>query len=364
MSDPLFNLLTGLTVGLMSLPLVPLQGQPQKKEPGSGADPLPSWNAGPAKNSVVSFVDRICKKGSQDFVPASERIAVFDNDGTLWSEQPVPTQLAFAIDRIKSLAPQHPEWREQEPFQSILKGDLKSAFSDGEKSAAALLATTHAGMSTDEFERNVREWLKTARHPRSKRLYSELVYQPMLEVLEYLRENEFKIYIVSGGGVDFIRAVSQDIYAIPPEQVVGSTGKTSYEVKNGKPVLMKLPQVEFVDDGPGKPVAIHHFIGRKPLMVFGNSDGDFEMLQWGTSREEGPSFGLFVQHTDALREWKYDQNTVVGKLDRGLNEASQKGWTIVDMKKDWKIVYPFEKQNEELRRSGSSTEPIPPVEGP
>jgi phosphoglycolate phosphatase-like HAD superfamily hydrolase len=306
------------------------------------ADPLSSWNEGPAKKAIVEFVTKVTKEGSSDFVPAAQRIATFDNDGTLWAEQPMYFQLFFALDRVNVLASQHPEWKEKEPFASLLKGDVKGALGGGEPSIMQIMAVAHAGMTTEEFDQNVRQWLTTAKHPKSGRLYSEMAYQPMLEVLAYLRANGFKTFIVSGGGVDFMRVFSERVYGIPPEQVVGSSGKVSFELRDGKPVLVKLPEIQFVDDKAGKPAGIHQFIGRRPLMAFGNSDGDLQMLQW-TAAGSGPRFCLYVHHTDAEREWAYDRASHIGKLDKGLDEASVKGWTVVDMKRDWKRVFAFEK---------------------
>ncbi len=302
-------------------------------------DALPSWNEGPSKAAITEFVERVTKEAGADYVPPAERIAVFDNDGTLWSEQPMYFQLAFAIDRVKALAPEHPEWNDKEPFKSILAGDLKGALSGGEKAALELLAATHTGMTTDEFERIVQEWVATAEHPRFKRPYTECIYQPMVEVLEYLRTSGFKTYIVSGGGIEFMRPWTQAAYGIPPEQVIGSSAKTKFELRDGKPVLVKLPEVGSIDDGPGKPVNINLHIGRRPIMAFGNSDGDLQMLQW-TAAGEGPRFALIVHHTDAEREWAYDRESHIGKLDKALDEAMSKGWTVVDMKNDWKTVFP------------------------
>jgi phosphoglycolate phosphatase-like HAD superfamily hydrolase len=306
------------------------------------ADPLPSWNDGHTKKAIIAFVGKVTQPG-KDFVPPAERIATFDNDGTLWAEQPAYFQLLFAIDRIKALAPQHSEWTEKEPFASLLKGDTKGALSGGEKGVAEILAVTHAGMTTDEFDKTVKDWLATAKHPKFKRPYTEVVYQPMLELLGYLRANGFKTFIVSGGGVEFIRAFAEKVYGIPPEQVVGSTGKQSFEMRSGKPIIVKLPGVDFVDDGPGKPVGIQRSIGRRPIAAFGNSDGDLQMLQW-TAAGDGPRFCLYVHHTDPVREWEYDRESSIGKLDKGLDEAKTKGWTVVDMKQDWKIVFPLEKK--------------------
>jgi phosphoglycolate phosphatase-like HAD superfamily hydrolase len=305
------------------------------------ADPLPSWNDGKTKQAIIEFVTKVTKAGSPDFVPPAERIATFDNDGTLWAEQPIYVQLAFALDRVKVLAVQHPEWKDKEPFASLLKGDLKSALAGGEPALAQVLMATHAGMTTDEFDEAVRQWLASAKHPKTGRPYSEMAYQPMLEVLAHLRANGFKTFIVSGGGVDFMRVFSERVYGIPPEQVVGSTGKVKFELRDGKPVLVKLPEVQFVDDNVGKPVGIHQFIGRRPLMAFGNSDGDLQMLQW-TAAGNGARFCLYIHHTDAEREWAYDRTSHIGKLDKGLDEAMAKGWTVVDMKKDWKRVFAFD----------------------
>jgi len=305
-----------------------------------GQDALPSWNDGPAKAAITSFVSRVTKAGGSDYVPPAERIAVFDNDGTLWSEQPIYFQLAFAIDRVKALAPQRPEWKEKEPFASVLKGDLKGLAASGEKGLLEIMAATHTGMTTDEFEQTVKEWLATARHPRFQRPYNDLVFQPMLELLAYLRASGFKTYIVSGGGVEFMRPWTEKAYGIPPEQVVGSSGKLKYELRGDKPVLVKLPEVNFIDDKAGKPVGIEQFIGRRPVMCFGNSDGDYEMLRWTTSGS-GPRFGLIVHHTDADREWAYDRGSHVGRLEKALEEAPQRGWTVVDMKRDWKVIFAF-----------------------
>jgi haloacid dehalogenase-like hydrolase len=306
------------------------------------ADPLSSWNDGAAKKAIVEFVAKATREGSADFVPATERIAVFDNDGTLWAEQPMPFQAFFALDRVKALAPQHPEWPTQEPFASLLKGDVKAALAGGERALGQLMMATHAGMTTDEFATIVREWVASARHPKTGRLFTEMVYQPMLELLAYLRASGFRTFIVSGGGIEFMRPWSERVYGIPPEQVIGSSIKTKFELRDGKPVLARLPEIDFVDDGPGKPVGIQMHIGRRPTAAFGNSDGDLQMLQW-TAAGPGPRFGLYVHHTDAEREWAYDRANV-GGLDKGLDEARARGWTVVDMKADWKRVFPFEKE--------------------
>jgi phosphoglycolate phosphatase-like HAD superfamily hydrolase len=302
------------------------------------SDPLPSWNDVPSRTALVTFVEQVTRTGSPDFVPVAERIAVFDNDGTLWAEQPVYFQLAFALDRVKALAPQHPEWTAEEPFASLLTGDLKTALAGGEPAIARIIMATHAGTTTEEFESVVRAWITTARHPKTGRLYTEMVYQPMLEVLEYLRANGFKTFIVSGGGIEFMRPWVEAVYGIPPEQVVGSSIRTKFELRNGAPVLVRLPELNFVDDKDGKPVGIQQHIGRRPTASFGNSDGDFEMLQW-TTAGPGRRLGVIVHHTDAEREWAYDRQSSIGRLDRGLNEAATRGWTVVDMKRDWKTVY-------------------------
>jgi hypothetical protein len=310
--------------------------------PVHAADPLPSWNDGPAKRAVRDFVNRVTTEGSPDFVPPAERIATFDNDGTLWSEQPMYVQTAFAIDRVKALAPGHPEWKAQQPFKAVLEGDLKTVAALDSRSRFELLAATHAGMTTEEFEELVENWLATARHPRFQRRYTELFYLPMVELLAYLRANSFKTYIISGAGVEFMRPWTARVYGIPPEQVVGSSCKLKYEVQDGRPVLMRLPEIDFIDDKAGKPVGIQKFIGRRPIAAFGNSDGDYEMLRWTTSGK-GPRLGLIVHHTDAVRESAYDRDSPVGRLDKALDEAPARGWVVVDMKKDWKTVFAFQK---------------------
>ncbi|TIP96802.1 MAG: haloacid dehalogenase-like hydrolase [Mesorhizobium sp.] len=307
-----------------------------------GAEVLASWNEGEAKQSIVRFVESVTKEGSADFVPVPERIAVFDNDGTLWGEQPMYFQLLFALDRIKALAPQHPEWKDKEPFASLLKGNVKAALAGGEPAIMQIVMATHSGMTTDEFDQIVSDWIASAKHPKTGRLYTEMAYQPMLELLSYLRANGFKTFIVSGGGIDFMRVFSEDVYGIPPEQIVGSSGKTSFEMRDGVPLLMKSPEINFIDDKAGKPVGIHQHIGRRPIAAFGNSDGDLQMLQW-TCSGPGPHFCLYVHHTDADREWAYDRQSSIGRLDKGLDAAADSGWTVVDMKKDWNRVFAFEK---------------------
>jgi phosphoglycolate phosphatase-like HAD superfamily hydrolase len=305
-------------------------------------DPLPSWNEGAVKKSITDFVARVTTQGSPDFVPVPERIAAFDNDGTLWCEQPVYFQVAFAFDRVRALAPQHPEWKTAQPFKGLLERDMKAVAALGEKGLLQIIAATHAGMATNEFSRTVTEWIATAKHPRFNRPYAELVYQPMLELLTYLRANGFKTFIVSGGGIEFMRPWTEKVYGIPPEQVVGSSGVVKFEMgADGKPVLMKLAKVEFIDDKAGKPVGINRFIGRRPIFSFGNSDGDHQMLQW-TAAGSGARFMGIVHHTDGEREYAYDRKSHIGKLDKALDDGLAKGWTIVDMKRDWKKVFAFE----------------------
>jgi heat shock protein HslJ/phosphoglycolate phosphatase-like HAD superfamily hydrolase len=305
-------------------------------------DPLPSWNDTSPKKAIVVFVEKVTKDGSADFVPVPERIAVFDNDGTLWGEQPAYFQLLFIFDRVKALAANHPEWKEKEPFASVLKGDMKAVAAQGEKGAMALLAATHTGMTTEEFTKTVEDWIATAKHPKSGRLYTEMVYQPMLELLAYLRANGFKTFIVSGGGIEFMRPWTERVYGIPPEQVVGSSGKLKLEERDGKLVLVKTPEINLIDDKEGKPVGIQMHIGRRPIAAFGNSDGDLQMLQW-TTEGKGARFGLIVHHTDDAREVAYDRQSHFGKLDKALDEAATKGWTVVSMKDDWKVIYPTQK---------------------
>ncbi len=305
-------------------------------------EPLASWNDVASKRAILDFVKKVASEGSPDFVPVAERIAVFDNDGTLWSEQPMYFQLAFALDRVKALAPKHPEWKTTQPFKGVLESDMKAALAGGERSLMAIMAATHAGMTTDEFSAAVTDWLATSQHPRFKRPYSDLVFQPMLEVLDYLRANGFKTYIVSGGGVEMIRAFAERVYGIPPEQVIGSRIKMEYREYGGHPVIARLPSVDFIDDKAGKPVGIEQVIGRRPIMAFGNSDGDFQMLEW-TTTGKGPRFALIVHHTDADREWAYDRTSHIGQLVRGLDEGPKRGWIIADMKADWKVIYPFQK---------------------
>jgi len=330
----LLSSLAMLPVLPASLRLTPAHAQAQH-------DPLPSWNDGATKAAIVDFVGRVTTQNGPYFVPPAERIATFDNDGTLWIEQPMYVQLAFVLDRVKSMAPMHPEWKDKQPFAAVLDGDLKAVAASGEKGVAELVAITHAGMTTAEFEKIVTEWLATARDRRFKRPYTELVYQPMLELLAYLRANGFKTFIVSGGGIEFMRPWTEAIYGVPPEQVVGSSIKTRYEMRDSTPVLFRLPEVNFIDDKSGKPIGINEHIGRRPIAAFGNSDGDLEMLQW-TTLASGARFGLIVHHTDAEREYAYDRQSHFGKLDVALDAAAANRWTVVDMKKDWKRIFPFD----------------------
>jgi phosphoserine phosphatase len=302
-------------------------------------DPLPSWNAGKTKDAITGFVQRVTTEGGADFVEPAGRLATFDNDGTLWAEQPLYFQLFFAIDRVKTLAPQHPEWKDQEPFASLLKGDAKAALAGGEHAILEIIMATHAGMTTADFENIVKDWIATAKHPTTGRLFTEMVYQPMLELLAYLRANDFKTYIVSGGGVEFMRPWTGKVYGIPTAQVIGSSIETEFQMHDDTPVLMRLAKVDFIDDKTGKPVGINKFIGQRPIFAFGNSDGDLEMLQW-TAAGSGARFMGIVHHTDAEREWAYDRKSPIGHLDKALDEAEAKGWTIMDMKNDWKTIFP------------------------
>lgn len=304
-------------------------------------DPLASWRDGKTKQQIVDFVKKTTTSGSPDFIPPEKRIAVFDNDGTLWAEQPVYFQVFFVQDQLKAQAAKHPEWKTTEPFKSALAGDFNGVAATGEKGVAQLVAATHAGMTSDEFAQNVRQWVSSARHPKTGRVFTEMVYQPMLELLHYLRDHGYKTYIVSGGGQDFMRAWAWATYGIPPEQVIGSEGELKFELRDGKPVLVKLPKIALIDDGPGKPVGIERFIGQRPVFAFGNSDGDQQMLEW-VAGSDGAHFAGLVHHTDADREWAYDRQSKIGKLDKALDEANAKGWTVVDMKQDWLQVFPPE----------------------
>jgi hypothetical protein len=303
---------------------------------------LPSWNEGPSKQAVISFIEKTTTQGSADFIPAPERIAVFDNDGTLWSEQPIYVQIAFTFDRIKALAPQHPEWKTKQPFKAVLEDDLKGVLATGKKGLFELIAATHAGVDTETFRATVEQWLKTARHPRTGRPYTEMIYQPMLELLALLEARGYKTYIVSGGGIEFMRPWTEMVYGIPPERVIGSSIKSKFEIVDGVPKIIGLPELQFIDDGPNKPIGIQERIGRRPVMAFGNSDGDREMLLWTTSGK-GPRFGMLIRHTDDLREVAYDRQSHIGRLEKALDMAPDNGWVVVDMKKEWKEIFPSKK---------------------
>lgn len=306
-------------------------------------DPLPSWNEGASKQAIKQFVKNVSTAGGPRYVPPAERIAVFDNDGTLWSEQPMYFQFAFVLDQMKVLAPKNPEWKNKQSFKAALEGDLKTVLAGGEHALLELVMATHADNTTVEFSQTVEDWIGTAKHSKTGRLYTDMIYQPMLELLAYLRANGFKTYIVSGGGVEFMRPWSERVYGIPPEQVIGSSIKTEFKLRDGTPVLVRLPEINFIDDKAGKPVGINQHIGRRPIAAFGNSDGDLQMLQWVTAGS-GERFALLVHHTDADREWAYDRSSSIGHLDKAFDEAQEKGWTVVDMKRDWKLIFPFEKK--------------------
>jgi hypothetical protein len=307
-------------------------------------DPLPSWNEGATKQAILDYVTSVTTEGSANFIPVSERIATFDNDGNLWSEQPAYFQLFFAIDRIKALAPEHPEWKTTQPYQSVLENDMKTLMSFGEHGLIQIVMATHAGNTVGEFEQIVKDWLATAKHPRFDRSYTDLVFQPMLELINYMKANDFKTFIVSGGGIEFMRPWTESVYGIPKDQVIGSSIKTKYDYNDGNPVIRRLPELNFIDDKEGKPEGINQYIGKKPVFTSGNSDGDLQMLRWGDSNTYS-SFQLYVHHTDSIREWAYDRESSIGRLDKGLDEANEKGWTVIDMKNDWKVVYPFELNN-------------------
>ena len=307
-------------------------------------DPLPSWNDSPARKTITEFIAKVTKEGSPDFVPVEQRIATFDNDGTLWCEQPMYFQLFFALDRVKALAPQHPEWKTKEPFASLLKGDLKSALAGGERAMLEIIIVTHAGMTTAEFEQIVKDWIATAKHPKFKRPYTECIYQPMVELLAYLRANGFKTFIVSGGGIEFMRPWTEKVYGIPPEQVVGSSVKTKYETRDSKPVLVRLPEMNFIDDKAGKPVGINEHIGRRPIAAFGNSTGDQQMLEW-TQAGSGVRLMMLVHHDDAAREFAYGAESKIGTFsDALMAEAKKNDWTVISMKDDWKTIFAFASQ--------------------
>jgi len=307
------------------------------------ADPLPSWNEGPVKQAIVGFVSEVTQKGGANYVPPSERIATFDNDGTLWVEQPVYTQVSFVIDRVRALAPEHPEWKTKQPFQAVLEGDLKTALASGEKGLLEMVMATHAGMTAEQFTRIVSDWIQKSEHPRFKRLYTDCVYLPQLELLQYLRENGFQTFIVSGGGIEFMRPWADAVYGVEPWQVVGSSIVTEFEMRDGKPALVRQPKLNFIDDKAGKPVGIYQHIGVRPILAFGNSDGDLQMIQYAKGGD-GPTLALFLHHTDAAREYAYDRKSPVGALDKVLDLAPTQDWILVDMKRDWGVVFPWEKR--------------------
>ena len=305
------------------------------------SDPLPSWNESKSKSEIISYVEDVTNTESVNFIPITDRISTFDNDGNLWSEQPAYFQLFFAIDRIKELAPEHPEWKNEQPYKSVLEDDMKTLMSFGEHGLLEIVMATHGGITTDEFNVIVKEWLATAKHPRFNKAYNQLVYQPMLELLDYLRANDFKTFIVSGGGIEFMRPWTEEVYGIPTDQVVGSSIVTEFDYNEGNPVIRRLPKIDFIDDKAGKPVGINKYIGKKPVFASGNSDGDLQMLQY-TDSNRYKSFQLYLHHTDSVREWAYDRESHIGRLDKGLDEANGKDWTVIDMENDWKIIYPFD----------------------
>ncbi|MEJ1240238.1 HAD family hydrolase [Chryseolinea sp. T2] len=311
-------------------------------EPVTEFDPLPSWNDGATKSAIIDYVKDVTNEAGQNFIDVPDRIATFDNDGTLWSEQPIYFQFFFAIDRIKAMAPSHPEWKKKQPYKAILENDMPALMKQGEKGIVEIVMTTHVGMTTDEFEKIVSDWITTAQHPTKKKLYTDLVFQPMLELIQYLQENDFKVFIVSGGGIEFMRPWAERVYNIPRDQVVGSSVKLKYDYNNGNPVLKRLPEIDLIDDKDGKPVGIQRYIGRKPVFAAGNSDGDLQMMRWSDANPL-KNFQLYVHHTDSTREWAYDRKSHIGTFNEALDEANQKGWTLIDMAKDWKNVYPFEK---------------------
>jgi len=307
------------------------------------SDPLPSWAEGPTKSAIIQFVQDVTKQGGSDYVRPEERIATFDNDGTLWVEYPMYTQVLFAFDRVKKLAPQHPEWKTKQPFKALLAGDMKTVGASGMKGVTEIIMASHAGMTAAEFEKTVTNWLATHKQPKFKRLYTECIYQPQLELLAYLRANGFKTFIVSGGGIQFMRPMTLKAYGIPRSQVIGSSVVAEFQVKDGKPVLVRMPKIDFINDKAGKPVGIYEHIGVRPILAFGNADADMQMIEY-TKAGEGRRLGLFVHHTDAKREYAYDRKSHVGTLNKALDQAAANGWIIVDMKKDWKRIFPFEKE--------------------
>ena len=330
-----FNPLKIRVAGLLAILIVTIAATGFSKPP----DPLPSWNDGPNKQAIIDFVTAATTADHPGFIAERMRIATFDNDGTLWSEQPLYFQAIYIFDRVRELAPENPEWQSKEPFASAIKGDYKAALAGGEHALLEMVKATHAGDTADKFADSVAGWLARARHPDSDRPYTEMVFQPMLELLDYLRANQFKVFIVSGGGIDFLRVFAEEVYKIPPEQVIGSSLTASYEIRNGTPVIVKQPEIDFINDKAGKPVGIHRYIGRRPVIAVGNSDGDFEMLEW-TTAGAGPRLGIIVHHDDDQREWAYDRDSHIGRLVRGLDEGPRRGWKIISMKNDWKRIFP------------------------
>jgi phosphoglycolate phosphatase-like HAD superfamily hydrolase len=328
-----------LIAGLVLPPTVLLPAQTPPVARAEAADPLPSWNDTAPKKAILDFVAKVTKEGSPDFVPVPERVATFDNDGTLWCEMPMYTEVVFALDRVVALAPRHPAWKDRQPFKAVLENDHKAVVDAGIKGLSEILLATHTGMTIPEFEATVSGWLKTHKHPRFDRPYTELVYQPMLELLAYLRANGFKTFIVSGGTTNFMRPFTERVYGVPPEQVVGTGFRTKFVRDGAKTTIAIEPAVDLIDDGPGKPVGIGRYIGRRPVMAFGNSDGDYEMLEY-TTMEKGPRFGLIVHHTDAEREYAYDRKSFVGRLDKALDAAPERGWVVISMKDDWATIFP------------------------
>jgi len=338
------NILTALLFFIFGCQQGPEKGSDQiqdTKAKSARTDPLPSWNVGATKSAIIDFVSDVTNAESKNFIDIADRIATFDNDGNLWSEQPAYFQLFFAIDRVKQLAPEHPEWKTEQPFKAVLEDDMATLAEQGEHGILGLVMATHSGITTEEFEIIVKDWLSSAKHPRFNRPYTDLVYQPMLELIDYLRANDFKTFIVSGGGIEFMRPWVEEVYGIPRDQVIGSSIKTEFVIKDGIPVINRLPEIDFIDDKAGKPIGIHKFIGRKPVFASGNSDGDLQMLQW-TASGDGLRFMLYLHHTDSIREWAYDRESHIGRLDKGLDESKEKGWVVINMKEDWKVIYPFE----------------------
>jgi len=314
-------------------------GEQSREDAQIPEDPLPSWNDSKSRKAILSFVEDATDASGQFFIPADERIAVFDNDGTLWAEQPMYFQLYFIMDRIKKLAPEHPEWREEQPYKAVLENDMEKIKESGVEGLLTMAMAAQGGLPVEEFEAEVKTWIDTAKHPLTGNKFKDMVYLPMLELLDYLRANGFKTYIVSGGGIDFMRPWTEEVYGIPPEQVVGSMLKYKLEMRDGKPEVVKIPEIGFIDDKEGKPVGIWKFIGKRPVAAFGNSDGDLQMLQW-TDAGSGRQLLVYIHHTDSIREWAYGRESHIGKLDKGLDEALKKEWTVVDMAEDWRAIYP------------------------